>query len=344
MKALVLTEFRKVAIDQRPRPVPGPDEVLLKVRGTGICGSDVAGFLGLQPRRQPGLVLGHETVGVVEQMPSTGPAGGEWPYRTGQRVVVNPLMPCGTCPACLVGDTNICVDWRLLGMDRIPGAFAEYVTVPARNVFPLPDDLPDNRAVMIEPLANGVHLFRLIARHNFGSIAFFGAGTQGCLMLTLARLLGYREIAMVDINPSRLEVAKGLGAKYLIHAGETDPAAALKKVFGGTGPDVVVDAHGDQKTRAACIESARKGGEILLLGLHEVNSTVDFAAIVRKELRVQGSYAFNAADYTRSKALIESGDVDLSAWTESMPLEEGQTAFDKLITGPGSTMKFFLTI
>jgi 2-desacetyl-2-hydroxyethyl bacteriochlorophyllide A dehydrogenase len=345
MKALVYSAVKTVTMDTRPEPTPGPEEVLLKVIGTGICGSDMAGFLGLSPRRQPPLILGHEAIGAVAKMPqSPPPGGGEWPFREGQRVVVNPVIPCGKCAACRAGQFNICARWQVLGMDRVEGAFADYVTVPARNVFPLPDSLPDSRAVMIEPLANGVHLFTLIRRHNFGTLALLGAGTQGSLMLSLGRLLGYREIAVVDVVPERLEVAKQLGAKYLINAKETDAASAIRDCFGGAGADIVIDAHGDQAARQACVGAVRKGGEILLLGLHEVHSTLDFTAVVRNELRLQGSFAYTPADFARSQQLIENGDIDLSAWTETRPLEEGQAAFDKLTANPGATMKIMLTV
>lgn len=344
MKALVYSAVKTVTMETRPEPTPGPDEILLKVRGTGICGSDMAGFLGLNPRRQPPLILGHEAIGTVAKMPQNPPAPGrEWPFREGQRVVVNPLMPCGQCAACRAGKTNICADWRLLGMDRVEGAFAEYAVVPAKNVFPVPNDLPDPRAVMIEPLANGVHLFNLISRHGFGTLAIIGAGTQGSLMLSLARLLGYRDIAIVDINPARLEVAKRLGAKYPINAKEADPVTAVRDCFDGAGADIVIDAHGDQTARANSVGMVKKGGEILLLGLHVVESSIAFNTVVRNEIRLQGSFAYVAADFAQAKKLIENGDVDLSAYTESVPLEAGQAAFDKLHTAPGATMKILLT-
>ena len=220
--------------------------------------------------------------------------------------------------------------------------FADFVTIKATNVFPIPDSLPDNRAVMIEPLANGVHLFSLISAHNFGTMVILGAGTQGCLMLSLARLLGYRDIVVVDLNKARLEVASRLGARWTIDASTTDAAAEARRLFGGIGMDIVIDAHGNEAVRAACVGAARKGGEILFLGLHTVKSSIDFAAVVRNELRLQGSYAFTAGDFARSKALIESGDIDLSEWTEILPLEEGDSAFHRLTTDPGSTMKIVL--
>lgn len=345
MKALVYSDVSRMTMDIRPEPVPKPDEVLLRVSGTGICGSDMAGFLGLSPRRKPPLVLGHEAIGIVEKMPASPPPFADaWPFQRHQRVVVNPIVPCGACDACRVGKVNICASWRLLGMDRIDGAFAEFVAIKATNVFPIPDSLPDSRAVMIEPMANGVHLFNLISAHRFGTMAIFGAGTQGCLMLSLARLLGYRDIAVVDLNAARLEVASQLGARWLVDASKVDAAAEIINLFDGKGAEIVIDAHGNQPVRKACVAAARKGGEILLLGLHEVSSAIDFAAVVRNELRLQGSYAFTAADFARSKTLIESGDIDLSAWTEMLPLEEGDAAFHRLTTDPGSTMKIVLTL
>ena len=345
MKALVFSDIKSMTMGTRPEPEPGPDEALLRVSGTGICGSDLAGFLGLSPRRKPPLVLGHEAIGIVEKMPlSPPPYADAWSFRVGQRVVVNPIVPCGVCENCRIGKINICESWRLLGMDRIDGAFADFVKIKATNVFPIPDSLPDNRAVMIEPLANGVHLFTLISAHKFGTMAIFGAGTQGCLMLSLARLLGYRDIAMVDLNPARLNVAEELGARWVIDASKTDAVAEIRSLFGGRGAEIVIDAHGNQPVRTACVAAARKGGEILLLGLHEVHSSIDFAAVVRNELKLQGSYAFTAADFARSKSLIESGDIDLSRWTEMLPLEEGDAAFHRLTTDPGSTMKIVLTV
>ena len=344
MKALVFSDINRMTIGTRPEPVPGPDEALLRVSGTGICGSDLAGFLGLSPRRKPPLVMGHEAIGTVEAMPiDPPPFSDSWPFRKGQRVVVNPIVPCGVCEACRLGRINICASWRLLGMDRIDGAFADLVKIKATNIFPIPDALPDNRAVMIEPLANGVHLFTLIDARCPGTLVIFGAGTQGCLMLSLARLLGYRDIVVVDLNKERLNVASRLGARWTIDASIQDAVAEVRSIFTGHGADVVIDAHGNEAVRSACVGAARKGGEVLLLGLHTVNSSIDFAAVVRNELRLQGSYAFTAADFARSKALIESGEIDLSEWTDTLPLEQGDAAFHRLTTDPGSTMKIVLT-
>lgn len=338
MKALVYSAVGEVTVRQVPEPSPRPDQALIKVIGTGICGSDMTGFLGHSPRRQPPLILGHEVVGHVVQVPE-----GEWSYRVGDRVVVNPLQTCGACENCRDGRSNICVAWKLIGMDREEGAFAEYVAVAARNVFPLPSEVSDAQAVMVEPLANGVHLFNLISRHCFGTLVIYGAGTQGILMLQLARLLGYRAIAVADTNPARLDVARRAGATLCLNPKEGDPSAAIREWTNGRGVDIGIDAAGVSAARADLVLATRKGGEILLLGLHDVTSTVDFALIVRNELRYQGSYAYTAADFALSKQLIESGAISLLDYTQIRPLEEGQAAFDLLCSDPGDTLKIVLT-
>lgn len=338
MKALVYSNVREVTIQERQIPVPSAGQVLLKVEATGICGSDMAGFLGHNPRRKPPLILGHEVVGTVEQLLE----GANSPFAIGQRVTVNPFFPCGVCTACKAGSINLCVDWRLLGMDKTEGAFADYVLAPANHLYPVSDRLPSHQAIMVEPLANGVHLFTLMRVPNPAKLVIFGAGTQGCLLTALAARYGCQEIAVVDINAERLAVAQTLGATALINAREGDSVAQIRERW-CEGADTVIDAHGSQTVREASVKTVKKGGEVLLLGLHEVQTTLDFTAIVRNEIRLQGSFAYNAKDFAEALRLIEEGEIDLSEWTQTLPLEQGQAAFDRLTTDPGATMKIVLT-
>jgi 2-desacetyl-2-hydroxyethyl bacteriochlorophyllide A dehydrogenase len=247
------------------------------------------------------------------------------------------------CENCRSGQGNICPTWKLIGLDQEPGAFAEYVAIKAANVFPLLPDVPNEQAVMVEPLANGVHLFNLISRHKFGTLAIYGAGTQGILMLALARMLGYREIAIVDTNAARLAVAKQFGAKLVLDAREGNAADAIVEWTNGRGVDIGIDAVGVTAVRQSLVHATRKGGEIMILGLHDAMSDLDFTLIVRNELRVQGSFAFTAHDFAASKRLIENQDICILPWTVTRPLDEGQAAFDMLTTDPGDTLKVILT-
>jgi len=335
MKALVYSAVKEMAVRDVPEPSPRPEQAVVKVIGTGICGSDMSGFLGHSARRQPPLILGHEVIGTVVHAPP-----GEWPFGVGDRVIANPIQACGACAMCGSGQGNLCSDWKLLGMDREEGAFAEYVAVKAENLFPVPAGVSDQQAVMVEPLANGVHLFNLISRHQFGSLAILGAGTQGILMLALAGLHGYRDVIVVDTSAERLEIARTFGAAHLLNPSDGDAVDAILKRTGGV--DICIDAVGATATRAAAIAATRKGGEILLLGLHDAVSALDINLVVRKELKLQGSFAYTSADLLTSKRLIESGAISIERWTETWPLESGQLAFDQLTTTPGSTLKIVL--
>src|ERR1019366_102817 len=146
MRALVYTAPHEVTLEDHPRPAPVPGEIEIAVTAAGICGSDISGFLGHSRRRVPPLVLGHELVGHTPD---------------GRRVVANPLINCGRCTACLSGAQNLCANWRLLGMDKTAGCYAEFVSIPEKQLYEVSDKLSDAQAVMAEPLANIVHLFRI---------------------------------------------------------------------------------------------------------------------------------------------------------------------------------------
>ncbi|PYQ47819.1 MAG: galactitol-1-phosphate 5-dehydrogenase, partial [Acidobacteria bacterium] len=155
MKALVYTGPGRVGIQDVAKPTIGPGEALLEIHAAAICGSDVHGFLGHSERRKPGLILGHEAVATIEDVHPSVTA-----WRRGQRVVVNPLMACGACAACLDGRQNLCASWKVLGMDRVHGTYAEFVALPASCLYPVAEGLSEQEAVLTEPLANVVHLFR----------------------------------------------------------------------------------------------------------------------------------------------------------------------------------------
>jgi threonine dehydrogenase-like Zn-dependent dehydrogenase len=177
MRALVYTAPGQVVLEDYPRPRPAANEIEIAVDAAAICGADVAGFLGRSRSRIPPMVLGHELVGRTKD---------------GRRVVANPFTYCGRCTACLAGKQNLCSSWRLLGLEQTTGCFAEYVVIPERQIYAIPDDLSDARGMLAEPLANIVHLFRIAAPTPSSRIGILGAGTMGSLALLVARRLGVR--------------------------------------------------------------------------------------------------------------------------------------------------------
>ena len=337
MKALVYVAPEKVEMQELPDPVVREGEALLEVSAAGICGSDLHGFLGLSERRQPGLVMGHETVArVVETHP--GVEG----WRHGQRVCLNPLVSCSTCPACLAGRQNLCAEWRLFGMDRLHGTYAQLIAVPFRQLHALSEELPEAEAILAEPMAVVLHAFRISVVEPPETMAIFGAGPLGALALVLARLRGVPRVCVVDVNAERLEVARRLGADLAIDAGRDRAAEAVRSWTGG-GADYVVEAVGQTATRQAAVAAAAKGARIVFLGLADHDSSLPWIGMIRDEKTVCTSFAYAPRDFQASVRLIEARRFDLKPWTDILPLEQGQRGFLKMAHAPGATLKMMLT-
>ena len=329
MRALVYTAPNEVTMEDRPRPHPAPGECEIQVAAAGICGSDMSGFLGHSRRRVPPLVLGHELVGRRAS--------------DGRRVVANPLISCGRCAACLAGAQNLCVSWRLLGMDTTPGCYQEYVSVPETQVYEIPGELTDAQAVVAEPLANIVHLFRIAAPLPFFRMGIVGGGTMGSLALLTAKRLGVRDVLVQDVSEVRLETARKMGAAVAANI-STETGRAEAKQFAGHGLDFVLDASGVGAARQAAFDLCRPGGLVLLLGMGQERSEIDFITSIRKEHRVAMSFAYTPADFERALGLLISGEIDIRPWTEELPLEQGQQAFDRMTKAPGNTLKMLLRV
>lgn len=326
----------RVEVQKVPEPVPRPDEAVVRVEATGICGSDLAGFQGRSSRRQPPLILGHEVVGRIETSPSDAR------LLLGQRVVVNPLQTCGECSACRHGADNQCRHWRLLGMDGVPGGFAEYVAVGARNVVPIPDQMPVEVAALVEPLANTVHVFRLFGPVVPERLLILGAGTQGILALLAARYYGIAHVAMSERDVARRELARELGAEVCWSPEEGDLTQNVRR-WAPDGTDIVLEAVGTSDTRKMAVDTVRNGGKVILLGLHEQDTTLDFSRVVRREVTLQGSFAYTRHDFEESLRLLISGTLELRRFVETLPLSRGQEAFLRAAQGLGKTLKLLLT-
>jgi 2-desacetyl-2-hydroxyethyl bacteriochlorophyllide A dehydrogenase len=333
MKALVLIGKERLEMQEMPAPIPQAGEALLRVSTAGICGSDIHGFLGHSPRRKPGLVLGHEAVGVVADL---GP--GVKNVKAGQRVYVNPLISCGKCEACLGGRENCCASWRLLGMDRVHGAYAEFVAVPSSQLRAIPDEISNERAVWAEPLANIVHCFRISMGEKPKSMAILGAGTMGALGLTVAKARGIEKVVVVDKNEARLDAAKTIGADVVINVDRENAKERIGSV------DYVFDAVGVSSMRRLALEVCKRGGRIAFLGMGENETNLPFIDMIRNEQAIFTSFAYTPADFDESVRLIESGDAPPDRWTEIRPLSQGQESFMKMAHDPGSTLKLLFNI
>jgi len=336
MRALVYTGPERMEIQHVPDAAPAEGEVLLGISAAGVCGSDIHGFLGHSARRKPGLVMGHETVATILEV-----ANGVTGWKKGQRVSFNPLLSCGSCAACLDGRQNLCPTWQVFGMDRLHGTYAERVAVPARQLHPLVESLPEEEAILAEPLAVVIHAFRISLADTPASMAIVGGGAIGSLALVLAKLRGVPRVAVIDVNEERLAAAKRLGADLAVDA-RRETAIDEVRDWSGGGASSVVEAVGSEKTRETSVAVAAKGARLLFLGLAENRSPLPFMDMVRNEQAIFTSFAYAPRDFTDSLRLLEARRFDMKPWTETRPLAEGEAAFAKMAKNPGATLKMML--
>lgn len=310
MKAALLHGIGDIRIEDIPRPAPGSGEVLVQVEAVGICGSDVHyyayGRIGSAVVTEP-IVLGHEPAGTVVELGEevTGPS-------VGTRVAVEPGWPCGECEFCRHGRYNICRSMRFLGMPPAnPGAYCEYIAVPADFAFPIPDGMSAEHGSMIEPLAVGLHAVELACMWPGQTVAVLGEGSIGLFTTRCAKLAGALTIYATDLLDCRLEAACHLGADVTVNAAETDPVAAIMDATDGRGVDVVFEAAGAPETPQQAIDIAVPGGVIVMIGIcQEQPVKTDITEARRKELVVRYCRRF-CHSFPRAISLAAAGAVDM---------------------------------
>jgi L-iditol 2-dehydrogenase len=341
MKALVLTSYRNLELQDLPQPEPGPDEVLIRVQACGICGSDVHGYDGSTGRRIPPLVMGHEAAGIIAALGSavTG-------YRVGQRVTFDSTLSCGQCYFCKRGQINLCDARQVLGVScgdfRRAGAFAEFVCVPARILYPLPDSLSFEKAALIEAISVAVHAVDITPVQLNDTAVVVGAGMIGLLTLQAAKLAGCQRIIAVDVDAGRLQTARTLGATDTILAKEQDVAATVKEWTSRRGADVAFECVGTTATVLSSIESTRKGGTVTLVGNITPKIDLPLQSVVTRQMRLQGSCA-SAGEIPACIDLLASGKIDVTPMLSAfVPLEEGPSWFERLYGHEAGLMKVVL--
>ncbi|WP_319415537.1 galactitol-1-phosphate 5-dehydrogenase [Marispirochaeta aestuarii] len=265
MKALQLKEYNHQEIIDAPKPSPKAGEVLIKVKACGICGSDIHGLDGSTGRRIPPLIMGHEASGVIEEL---GP--GVKGYAKGDRVTFDSTLFCGECRYCREGNFNFCENRQVLGVAcdeyHRDGAFAEYVVVPAIVLYPMPDEVSFVQAAMIEPLAVAVHGVSITPITIGDTALLMGAGIIGLLTLQVLRTAGCGRIYVADVDEGRLKQAMDFGATGTFNPKKDDIPAEMKKLTGGLGAQIALDAVGMESTVHACLYSVRKGGNVTAIG------------------------------------------------------------------------------
>ena len=342
MKALLLSKYRHLEIADLPNPTPGPGEILVRVAACGICGSDVHGYDGSSGRRIPPIVMGHEAAGRVAKV---GPQVTGW--AEGDRVTFDSTISCGTCRYCARGEINLCDQRRVLGVScsdySCAGAFAEYVIVPQRIVYHLPDSLSFSEAAMLEAVAVAVHAVGLSRISSGNQALVLGAGMIGLLTLQALRAAGCSTAYVADVDASRLKLAKEVGATETLHATGDDLVSQVLRLTNNAGVDVAVEAVGIDATVRAAVNSVRKGGTVTLVGNITPEVTLPLQKAVTRQVRLQGSCA-SAGEYPRAIELLTSGAIKVKPLiTAIAPLDDGPQWFERLYSREPNLMKVVLT-
>jgi L-iditol 2-dehydrogenase len=340
MKALLLTEPSQLAIADVPMPECAADAVLVRVAACGICGSDVHGYDGSSGRRIPPLVMGHEAAGTIA-MVGADVSG----FTVGDRVTFDSTVSCGECPFCRRGEVNLCDRRQVLGVScgdyRRHGAFAEFIAVPARILYRVPDELSLEHAALIEAVSIAVHAARRSQVKKGDTALVVGAGMIGLLVIQVLRHIGCEQILAVDLDESRLAMARASGADQ-VYVSSSDVISQILAETQGQGVDHSFEVVGFTPTVQLAIAAVRKGGTVTLVGNLAPEVTLPLQAVVTRELTLYGTCG-SAGEYPECIELLATGAVEVATLISAqVPLEEGPQWFTRLHNREPGLMKVLL--
>jgi L-iditol 2-dehydrogenase len=338
MKALLLKKYMELELTDMPQPELGANDVLVRVRACGICGSDVHGLDGSTGRRIPPIVMGHEAAGVITEVGRDVKA-----WKPGDRVTFDSTVSCGRCHFCRRGEINLCDNRQVLGVScgdyRRHGAFAEFVSVPENILYRLPDGLPFEHAAMIEAVSIAVHAVNLTPKTLGDTAVVVGSGMIGQLTIQAAKVAGFSRVFAVDIDDAKLERAKALGAEDVFNSKNCDPAAEIAARTDGHGADAALEAVGATDPIRTAISCVRKGGTVTLIGNISPKIELNLQPVVTRQIRLQGSCA-SSGEYPACIELLSSGAIKVDSMISARtPLEDASSWFSRLYSHEPNLMK-----
>ncbi len=317
MKAAVWLGKEKLVVREVERPSAGPGEALIRVRWTGICGTDLAVYAGKFPRARPPLIPGHEFSGEIVQVPQENPSG----LKEGDAVVADPLLPCGACYSCRMGMYNVCENFAIMGVDA-SGSFTEFVKVKAGNIYLLPPHLSLELAALTEPTAVALHTVQRSGMRLGDSVVILGGGPIGLLIAELARMGGALPIIISEVSSYRAGLARKLGFEVVV-PDKDQLEKRVRELTRGRGADVVFDAVGLPAVASEFTRISRIGGRIAVVGVYKEQAPVDLREVCFNELTIIGSRVYRYPDFEKVMDLILK-DLDRlsSIITEKMELDQ----------------------
>lgn len=335
----LVTEPKKITFRNVPVPIPGPDQVLVKIKKIGICGSDIHVYHGTHPYVTYPLTQGHEVSGQIVEL---GDAVTD--LEVGQRVTIEPQVFCGRCHPCLHGKYNLCEKLKVIGF-QTTGTASEYFAVDASKVTLLPDCLNYTQGAMLEPLAVTVHAARRFPEVKGANAVVLGCGPIGILLVQSLKAMGAAKVFATDISDTRLELAKSLGADYAVNTLKEDYAAELLKAFGPDKADVIYECAGSDITMDQAIQNARKGSVIILVAVFGKRANVDLAKLNDSELDLNTSMMYRHEDFVDAIRFVEEGKVKLEPLQSAkFAFEDFNAAYEYIDNNRETTMKVIVDV
>jgi 2-desacetyl-2-hydroxyethyl bacteriochlorophyllide A dehydrogenase len=320
-----------------PTPEPMSGEVLVHSVVSGVCGSDTHAAHGRHPFIDLPYHPGHEVVGVIVAL---GP--GVDGLEVGQRVTVEPDLPCWNCKQCRRGTQNLCENLRFFGCGYSQGGMADYFTIPADRLHVIPDELDYRAAALIEPMSTPVHAVRIAGDVRDKAVVILGAGTIGLLVLAVVRAHGARRVVVTDPLPAKLARASRLGADAVLDAGTADVVAQARAALGESA-DVVFDCVAITATVRQAVELASKGGTVVIVGVPADDVNVPLPVVQDHQIRIQGSATYLPEDYAESIRLLVDGDVRVDdIVTAEVPLTRVADAYE--LSSGGQHVKVLVAV
>lgn len=335
----VMTSPGKIEFREIPTPVPGDDEVLIRVMKIGICGSDIHVYHGKHPFTSYPVTQGHEISGEVVEFGKnvTG-------FHVGQKVTVQPQVTCGKCYPCRHGKYNLCEELKVMGF-QTTGMASHYFAAPAKLVLPLPDSMTFDQGAMIEPLAVAVHAVRQFGDIKGKNVAVIGAGPIGNLVFQAAKGMGANKVLVTSHGGIRAELAKKCGADYVIDTGKKNFGDALLNCFGPDKADVIYDCAGNNASIGDAIKYARKGSTIILVAVFADMADVDLAVLNDHELDLNTTMMYRVEDYIDAIKLVQDKKVKLEPlMSKTFRFSEYKDAYEYIDQNKASSMKILIDV
>lgn len=327
-RRIVVTAVESMELREEPTPAPAPGEVRVRTTYVGVCGSDTHAYHGRHPFIPIPYLPGHEATGVVEEL-----GEGVHDVAIGERVVVEPTLPCWQCKPCRNGNENLCENLEFFGCGYPQGGMADQFVVRADRLHQIPEQMSDLESALIEPLSTPVHAGRIAGPLQGRTVAILGAGTIGLLMLAVARWSGAAKVVVTDPLSAKREAALRLGAYAVVDAFAPDVAAHVRDALGESA-DVVFDCVGVKPTTLAAIDMALKGGTVVVVGVPSDDFELPMRIIQDQQIRIQGSATYVPQDFATAIEMIQAGAVRAEDFiTGEYPLEQAEQAFHASTSG-----------